>query len=138
MRYPLPKFQLKIDVIFIGALVVLHAILRQCFAGIRPEIGDLFFASYLLVGLGAFILYLVFSLNPKLALNLHAGVFPLLALLYLFLRWIPEVIGSDGPLPAGVDAQIFSGVLLVYILLLFAFFLVQFIVRARGFERPIE
>lgn len=138
MRYPLPKFQLKIDVIFIGALVVLHAILRQCLAEIGSEIGVLFLASYLSVGLGAFILYLVFSLNPKLALNLHAGVFPLLALLYLFLRWIPEVIGSDGPLPAGVDAQIFSGVLLVYILLLFAFFLVQFIMRARGFERPIE
>lgn len=138
MQRPLPKFQLATDVLFLLALGAIHVVLSQYLAEIRSEINVLFIASYLLLALGALTLYLVFSVNSKLALNLHIWIFPLLALLNLFLRWIPNVIGTDGSLPTSVNVQIFSGGLLVYVLALFAFFFVQLITRAREFEHPVE
>jgi hypothetical protein len=113
------------DAAFGIALVVLHVSFSLVLKEIPAEVNALFLASYALLGLGALVLYLVLSVNQNLALSLHVWIFPLFSLFNLFLRWVPVAI-------AGVaDVRTLSGLILVYVLLLFAFFAVQSILRTR-------
>ena len=121
----LPKPQLLADIAFGIALAALYILFSFVLRGFQSEVNALFLASYALLGLGALALYLVFSTNPNLALSLHVLVFPLFSLFNLFLKWVPSVI--DGV----ASFQVLSGLILVYILLLFMFFVVQFILRTR-------
>jgi len=120
-----PKPQLLADIAFGIALTVLYIIFSLSLRGIQSEFNALFLASYALLGLGALALYLVFSANPNLALFLHIFIFPLFSLFNLFLRWVPDTIGGD------TDVQVLSSLILVYVLLLLAFFVVQSILRTR-------
>ncbi|MBA7606582.1 hypothetical protein ES703_13732 [subsurface metagenome] len=121
----LPKPQLMVDIAFGEALGVLYIIFSLSLRGIQSEVNALFLASYALLGLGALVLYLVFSANPNLALLLHIFTFPLFSLFNLFLKWVPDAIGR------GADVQVLSSLILVYVLLLLAFFVVQSILRTR-------
>lgn len=120
-----PKLQLMVDIAFGGALGVLYIIFSLSLRGIQSEVNALFLASYALLGLGALALYLVFSANPSFALLLHIFIFPLFSLFNLFLKWMPNTIGGD------TDVQVLSSLILVYVLLLLAFFVVQSILRTR-------
>ena len=120
-----PKLQLLADIAFGIALAVLYIIFSLSLRGIQSEFNALFLASYALLGLGVLALYLVFSANPNLALFLHIFIFPLFSLFNLFLRWVPDTIGG------GTDVQVLSSLILVYVLLLLAFFVVQSILRTR-------
>lgn len=123
-RFP-PKPQLLADIAFGIALAVLYIIFSLALRGIQSEVNALFLASYALLGLGALVLYLVFSANPNLALFLHIFTFPLFSLFNLFLKWVPDAIGED------TDVQVLSSLILVYVLLLLGFFVVQSILRTR-------
>lgn len=124
-----PKLQLMVDAAFGIALAVLYIIFSLAIGDIQSEVNALFLASYALLGLGALVLYLVFNANPNFALFLHVFIFPLFSLFNLFLRWVPGAMGSV------TDSQTLSGLILVYVLLLFAFFVVQSILRARTVSR---
>lgn len=121
----LPKPQLLADIAFGIALAVLYIIFSLSLRGIQSEVNALFLASYALLGLGALVLYLIFSANPNLALFLHIFTFPLFSLFNLFLKWVPGAIGG------GTDVQVLSSLILVYVLLLLGFFVVQSILRTR-------
>lgn len=121
----LPKPQLLTDIAFGIALAVLYIIFSLSLRGIQSEVNALFLASYALLGLGALVLYLVFSANPNLALFLHIFTFPLFSLFNLFLKWVPGAIGGS------TDVQVLSSLILVYVLLLLGFFVVQSILRTR-------
>ncbi len=125
----LPKLQLMADAAFGIALAVLYITFSLALREIQSEVNALFLASYALLGLGALALYLVFSANPNLALSLHVLMFPLFSLFNLFLRWVPSAMDSL------TDFQTLSGLILVYVLLLFAFFVVQSILRTRTVGR---
>ena len=124
-----PKLQLMVDAAFGIALAVLYIIFSLAMGDIQSEVNALFLASYALLGLGALVLYLVFNANPNFALFLHILIFPLFSLFNLFLRWVPGAMASV------TDFQTLSGLILVYVLLLFAFFVVQSILRARTVSR---
>jgi len=115
-----PKLQLIADAAFGIALAVLYLGFVLAFREIQSEISILFLATYALLVFGALVLYLIFSTNSKLALMIHTWLFPLLCLLNLFLRWLPSVI-----VVGLVDINTFFGSVLIYVLLLFAFFVVQ-------------
>ncbi len=117
------------DAAFGIALAVLYITFSLALREIQSEVNALFLASYALLGLGALALYLVFSANPNLALSLHVLMFPLFSLFNLFLRWVPSAMGNL------TDFQTLSGLILVYVLLLFAFFVVQSILRTRAVGR---
>jgi len=125
----LPKPQLAADAAFGIALAVLYIGFSLALREIQSEVNALFFASYALLGLGALVFYLVFSTNQNLALSLHVWIFPLFNLFNLFLRWVPGAIAGV------IDVQTLSGLILVYVLLLFAFFVVQSILRTRVASR---
>lgn len=127
----LPRPQLVADAAFGIALAVLYVIFSSALGGIQAEVNALFLASYALLGLSALVFYLVFAANSKLALLVHTWLFPLFCLLNLFLRWMPSVVVIGGVPLGGADANILSGGVLVYLFLLFAFFVVQSILRAR-------
>lgn len=119
------KLQLAVDGAFAGILAAFYLGLRVQLRPLGAELGSLFLASYISLGLGLVLLYLTFGINPKLALGMHAMTFPLLGTFYLFLKWLPAVLTS-GSLLEGVDPVVFSGTLLVYLILLFGFLLAQF------------
>lgn len=127
----LPKLQLMVDAAFGVALAMLYLIFSLTLSEIQSEVNALFLASYALLGLGALVLYLIFSANPNLALLVHTWLFPLFCLLNLFLRWMPSVIVIGGAPLGGADVNTFSGGVLIYVLLLFAFFVIQSILRIR-------
>ncbi|MBA7655896.1 hypothetical protein ES703_63806 [subsurface metagenome] len=127
----LPKPQLMADVAFGIALAVLHIGFFLVLQDIQSEVNTLFLASYALLGLGTLIFYLIFSTNSNLAFMVHTWLFPLFCLLNLFLRWLPRVI-----VIGCADINAFSGSVLIYVLLLFAFFIVQSNLRTR--HQPIE
>lgn len=125
----LPNPQLIADAAFGIALAVLYIGFSLALREIQAEVNALFLASYALLGLGALVFYLVFSANQNLALSLHVWIFPLFNLFNLFLRWVP------GAIAGAIDVQTLSGLILVYVLLLFAFFVVQSILRTRVASR---
>lgn len=131
----LPKPQLIADAAFGIALAVLYVGFSLALREIQSEVNALFLASYALLGLGALVFYLVFAANSKLALLVHIWLFPLFCLLNLFLRWVPSVIVIGGVPLGGVDVNTFSAGMLVYVLLLFAFFVVQSVLRTRVASR---
>jgi len=108
------------DAAFGIALAVLYLGFVLALREIQSEISILFIATYALLVFGALVLYLIFSTNSNLALMIHTWLFPLLCLLNLFLRWLPSVI-----VVGLVDINTFFGSVLIYVLLLFAFFVVQ-------------
>lgn len=127
----LPKPQLVADIAFGIALAVLYVGFSLTLKDIQSEVNALFLASYALLGLGVLVFYLVFAANSKLAFLLHVWIFPLFSTLNLFLRWMPGAIVSV------IDVQALSGLILVYVLLLFTFFVVQSTLRTRVLERPV-
>ncbi|KUO40489.1 MAG: hypothetical protein AVW05_03635 [Hadesarchaea archaeon DG-33] len=127
----LPKPPLMADAAFGIALAVLYLGFVLAFQGIQSEISILFLASYALLGLGTLFFYLIFSTNSNLALIIHTWLFPLFCLLNLFLRWLPSVI-----VVGRAEINTFFGSVLIYVLLLFAFFVVQSNLRTR--YRPSE
>jgi len=122
----LPKPQLMADVAFGIALTVLYVGFVLALKDIQSEVHALFLASYALLGLGTLFFYLIFSTNSNLALMIHTWLFPLFCLLNLFLRWLPSVI-----VVGRADINTFFGSALIYVLLLFAFFVVQSNLRTR-------
>lgn len=126
----LPKPQLVADVAFGIGLAVLYVGFSLALKDIQSEVNALFLASYALLGLGVLAFYLVFAANLKLALFLHVCIFPLFSALNLFLRWMPSAMVSVK------DVQALSGLTLVYVLFLYAFFATQSILRKRVLERP--
>jgi hypothetical protein len=129
--HSLPKPPLIADAAFGIALAVLYLGFVLAFQGIQSEISTLFLASYALLGLGTLFFYLLFSTNSNLALIIHTWLFPLFCLLNLFLRWLPSVI-----IVGRAEINTFFGSVLIYVLLLFAFFIVQSNLRTR--YRPVE
>ncbi len=131
--YPraLPKLQLMADIAFGIALAVLYVGFSLTLKNIQLEINSLFLASYALLGLGVLVFYLVLMTNSKLALLLHVWTFPLFSTLNLFLRWMPSVMGKV------TNVQVLFSIILVYVLLLFAFFVAQSALRKRILERPV-
>lgn len=127
----LPKPQLMADAAFGIALTVLYVGFVLALQEIQSEISTLFLASYALLGLGTLFFYLIFSTNSNLALIIHTWLFPLFCLLNLFLRWLPSVI-----VVGQADINTFFGSVLIYVLLLFAFFVVQSNLRIR--YQPVE
>ena len=127
----LPKLQLVADVAFGIALAVLYVGFSLTLKDIQSEINALFLASYVLLGLGVLVFYLVFVANSKLAFLLHVWIFPLFSTFNLFLRWMPGVMVSV------INVQALSNLILVYVLLLFAFFVTQSTLRKRLLERPV-
>ena len=101
------------------------------------ELNTLALASYVLLGLGTLIFYLMVGMNPSFALLVHTGLFPLLAIFYLFLKWLPGVI-AGAPFD-GTSPETFGACLLAYVLVLVGFFTVQFSIyvfeRERGIRR---
>jgi hypothetical protein len=105
---------------------------------IRPEVGTLFVASYILLGTGALSFYLLSNMNYRLASLVHMGILPFVGVFYLFGRWMPDVI----PRVAGIEGE-FSLAVLPYVLVLFAFLIVQLLLhlsepepeRVRRFKR---
>jgi heme/copper-type cytochrome/quinol oxidase subunit 3 len=88
---------------------------------LSSEINFLFLFTYLILGAGLLILYLLLNMNPKLSLAIHAGFFPVFSILYLFLKWMPSVISVNGVPLNGGDPMIFSAGLFMYLLFLMAF-----------------
>lgn len=131
--YPraLPKLQLVADVAFGIALALLYVGFSLTLKDIQSEINALFLASYALLGLGVLVFYLVFMTNSKLALLFHVWIFPLFSIFNLFLRWMPDAVVRV------TDVQALSSLILVYVLLLFAFFITQSTLRTRPLERPV-
>ncbi len=119
------------DAAFGIALAVLHIGFVLALQEIQSEINTLFLASYALLGLGTLVFYLIFATNSNLAFMIHTWLFPLFCLLNLFLRWLPSV-----SVVGRADINTFFGGVLIYVLLLFAFFVVQSNLRTR--YQPIE
>jgi hypothetical protein len=125
-KYVVPKLQLAVDGIFAVILAIFYLILRSSLRALEAELNVLFLASYISLGLGALMLYLIFSMNSRAALFAHATLFPTLGTFYLFLKWMPDVIkGAEGVALYGADPVAFSGSVLVYLILLFGFFASQ-------------
>lgn len=120
-----------VDVAFGIALAVLYVGFSLTLINIQSEINALFLASYALLGLGVLVFYLVFMTNSKLALLFHVWIFPLFSTFNLFLRWMPDAMGRV------TDVHALSSLILVYVLLLFAFFVTQSTLRTRLLERPV-
>jgi hypothetical protein len=102
---------------------------------LTSELNALALASYVLLGLGTLIFYLTVGMNPNFALLVHAVLFPLLALIYVFSKWLPGIIAAW---PADTSPGAFGVGLLAYVLVLMGFFVVQFSLYMLERERAIR
>lgn len=108
------RIELTIDLIFAALLLILYLIFR-----IYPSIiyiENLLIASYLCLGLSALFFFLIFDMNQKLASILHIGTFPILSIIFLFQRWLPEATSQLGSVK-----MVLSIFLLVYVLMMVSF-----------------
>ncbi len=126
------------DAIFAVILAAWLGVLYFNLQEIRPEVGTLFAASYILLGIGALVFYLLSGMNYRLASLVHVGTLPFVGIFYLFGRWMPDVI----PEVEGIEGE-FSLAVLLYVLVLIAFLIVQLVMhlsepepeRVRQFKR---
>lgn len=133
-----PKRRFVIDATFAVALGILFWAMYPNLQTIQREVGVLFVASYILLGLGALIFYLVAGMNYRVASLAHVGTFPFLSIFYLFGKWMPDVItkvqGEEEALSLGI---------LAYVLILVVFLVSQLLLhlsepepeRVRQFKR---
>ncbi|MEA1904307.1 MAG: hypothetical protein U9M97_00270 [Candidatus Hadarchaeota archaeon] len=113
------------DAIFAVILAIWFVALYFNFSQrIRPEVGALFAASYVLIGTGDLVFYLLSGMNYRLASLVHAGTLPFVGIFYLFGRWMPDVIPKVG----GIEVEFSLGIL-VYVLVLIAFLVVQLVLH---------
>ncbi len=133
MRYEKLKPQLSIDVAFVFLLALFYFILNVNMPILRPDLKVLFYASYILLALGVLVLFLIFSMNPRLALLTHIGAFPFMNVFYLFLKWLPEVVRKVvGEPPYGMSPATFFSNLLAYLLLLLGYLFGQLALYLHG------
>lgn len=137
MRYEKLKPQLSIDVAFVFLLALFYFILNVNMPILRPDLKVLFYASYILLALGVLVLFLIFSMNPRLALLTHIAAFPFMSVFYLFLKWLPEVVRKVvGEPPYGMSPGTFFSNLLAYLLLLLGYLFGQLALYLH--ERRVE
>ncbi len=116
---------LAVDAVFAVALGIFYVALRSELEAMLSQLNTLFLASYAALGLSVLLFYLLQGMNPKAADLLHVVLFPLLVLLYTFLRWMPDAVAGGGITLYGADPQIFSAGMLVFLLMLAGYFLAQ-------------
>lgn len=114
------KIQFMVDLVFAALLLIPYLVFGPHFSTISLIFGGLFLAGYLFLGLGLLFFLLLFDMNERLASILHIGTFPILSIVFLFQRWLPEVTSHIG----GVEMPL-SLLLLVYVLMLVSFLDVQ-------------
>lgn len=112
------KLEFAIDLIFVALLLFLYLAFRSYLFTIYLE--NLFIASYLCLGLSVLFFFLIFDMNQKLASVLHIGTFPILSIIFLFQRWLPEATSQLGSVKMAL-----SLLLLVYVLMMVAFLDIQ-------------
>ena len=133
-RHRALRFQLAVDVVFAAILAIFYLGLRAQLRPLEAELGSLFLAGYISLALGVVLLYLVFDLNQKLAMFMHAMIFPLLGTFYMFLKWLPKILETPESPLKGASPTAFSGSLLIFLILLFGFLLAQFQLYVRRKE----
>lgn len=124
-KLPKNKYSFATDLIFAILLGLLYLSLHFKLPGIKEEVNKLFLAAYLLLGLGILILYLASEMNPRLASIIHIGLFPFSNLIFLFVKWFPNVI------PQIEKTETFSLGILAYVFLLIAYFNIQIFIHRK-------
>lgn len=119
------KRRFAADLAFAVVLGLFYWSFRWKLPNIGPEVDKLFLAAYIFLGVGILILYLASDMNPKLASIVHVGLFPFLNLAFLFVKWMPDAVSSVG------EVRTLSLGMLVYVLMLMAYFNIQLLVHRK-------
>lgn len=123
-RFLRTKRRFAVDVIFAIILAITYWGFHSELASIRSNVNTLFLATYIFLGLGVLVLYLVSDMNPEFASIVHVGLFPFFSLIFIFAKWMPDVMPNIIQ-----SSQAFSLGILVYTLLMIGFFTIQLFIH---------
>ncbi|KXA99558.1 hypothetical protein AKJ47_00055 [candidate division MSBL1 archaeon SCGC-AAA261G05] len=123
-RFLRTKRRFGVDAIFAIILALTYWGFHSGLSAISSDVNTLFLATYLFLGLGVLVLYLVSDMNPEFASIVHVGLFPFFSLIFIFAKWMPDVI----PELNGIEMS-FSLAMLAYTLLMIVFFTVQLLIH---------